>query len=659
MMSQRRGCLAALVAVSLACGGSGAPTDPPGPVATTLAVTPASTGLTIGQGSQFSAIVRDQHGAQMFVPTIAWSTSDAAVATVSSSGYVVAIAAGAATVTASHAGLSASAAVTVSSSGDVVVADAAWSQGVQRDGNGGAFPMVVGGGPAVVNVVLRAQSAMPAASSQLLLRLTNAAGSVLYADTLPVATPTTSASLAEPSAQFLVPAAQLQAGVRWQVVRDPRGVVPDGNPANDVFPAAAPAELSTMAVAPLRVRFVPIVLAAHGGVTGNVNASNIEGYLQTVRSVHPLGELEATVGPPVVTSQSFGSPPSGGQSSFWIPLLGELDLARVADPSAPDQYWYGVVRPPNGFTFTAFGGFGYIPADPHATGPGTRTSLGVQTGWFTRPTQARDIVAHELAHNMGRRHSPCGGAGAPLDPTFPVVDGTSGAYGHDVLAWATGAAVGAAPIPSTQGDVMGYCFPVWAHPYTYEALLAARAAPAAAVAVRLVPSARRRVLVVRGVLEAERVVWAPVFALTGRPTEDAGPLLVQALDASGAVIAARRVQPAQVDHANASLFTAAIPLDAADEQRLAAVRVTGPGLAPAVHRVARSSGAVPPRWERSALRTTVFCGDRAAAGIALFDDLTGTLIGSTRGAQLVVPRRLAAVRVACSDGVRTREAVLR
>src|SRR5207302_1139365 len=136
--------------------------------------------------------------------------------------------------------------------------------------------------------------------------------------------------------------------------------------------------------------------------------------------VHPLGIVNAHVGASLTTNANFGTPPtSGGAAAFWQQLIAEIDLARLADPTEPDANWYGVVRPPPGFTYTEFGGFSYIPTSGTNTGAGTRTSAAVQVGWFSNPIQARNLVAHEIGHTFGRRHAPCGAAASP-DPLFPM-----------------------------------------------------------------------------------------------------------------------------------------------------------------------------------------------------------------------------------------------
>jgi plastocyanin len=74
------------------------------PVFTSVGVTPAAPGVSVGGTVQLAAAARDQNGQAMSgLPAATWTTSDASRATVSASGLVTGVAAGSVTVTASIA----------------------------------------------------------------------------------------------------------------------------------------------------------------------------------------------------------------------------------------------------------------------------------------------------------------------------------------------------------------------------------------------------------------------------------------------------------------------------------------------------------------------------------------------------------------------------
>ena len=84
------------------------------PEPASVTVSPATAELTaLGATVQLSAEVRDQNGQVMTGATVTWASSAAAVATVSASGLVTAVADGSATITATAGSASGSATVTV------------------------------------------------------------------------------------------------------------------------------------------------------------------------------------------------------------------------------------------------------------------------------------------------------------------------------------------------------------------------------------------------------------------------------------------------------------------------------------------------------------------------------------------------------------------
>ena len=602
---------------------------------------------------QLSVTLRDSDGAVISGRPVDWSTSDAGRASVSDGGLVSAIDPGRVTITAASEGRSGTAIVVVEAGAlDFAIADAQFTQGVQAAD--GSISMVLQGSAAVVNVLVRSSPAN-ASTTPIVLRIHDAATQALvHADTVLTSTARTDPTFAAPSAQFLVPAALLRDGLMWQVERDPAGSLPDDSAANDVYPRSGLASLATIDVPTLRIRFVPIVLASHGNARGDVSAANLPEYLRTLRSVMPVGRIDVEIGTPFTSSASFGSPPRGGEASFWTRVLAELDLARIADVAAPDAHWYGVVRPPSGFNFTEYGGFAYIPSSGSSTGANTRTALGVMVGWFSRPTQARDLVAHELAHNFGRRHAPCGGA-AGTDADYPVAGGIIDEPGHDVYAWENAIATFAETVPVSTGDVMGYCFPVWASTYTHDGVRAFRGTIAE-------PPPITNVLVVRGhVTDGSGIRLEPAFTLEARPSlpEGSGRYQLEGLAADGTVMFAYAFEPAVLDHApDVRAFTLAIPATPELERTLQTLLVRGPAGEAAMSRHDLPAGVLsaapaPPSVMHEAMgMVRVTCGE-GVRGVLVRHAGGGVLGTSTGSAAVMAADPGTTLDVACSDGVRT------
>jgi hypothetical protein len=659
-----------ITALVTACGGGGTDNSTgvtPSGVAAVI-VAPDSIILVPGRVAQLGATVRDAKGTTLIGHTVTWSSADNAKVTVTPTGQVTAIATGRAVITATSEGKTGTMIVAVASSlaREFSITGAQFTQGVQDAA--GSIPIVLSGSPAVVNVLI--ESTPPSSTPmQLVLRLLDAAGTVVYSDTSVTtlalgANPT----YTSPSVQFLVPTGRLAAGLRWQVVRDPRGIAADDAPATDVFPRGGPQALATVTVPALNIRFVPIILASNGNSVPTVNDAALPEYLRTLRSIHPVGVINAHVGTTFTTSSSFGTAPTGGAQTFWTQVLSDLDLARIADPTESSSNWYGVVAPPAGFTFTTFGGFSYIPANGTAVGAHTRTSVAVRTGWFSAPTQARDLVAHELAHTFGRQHAPCGAAAAPLDPAYPVPGGVLDVAGHDVYSWANGLATSAVTVPASIGDVMGYCFPVWASTYTYKAVLQFRTPTVLAARANVAEGERTRVIVVRGSIDNEHTIkFEPTFSLTARPTIPApsDSYRVEGVGADGRVLFSSSFEPAILDHApTIRQFAVAVPLTTEVENELVELRVHGPAGDARVARAAASSALHSTTTPRITMTrrasdgsVSVGCPAGSTRGILVIDEATGSVVGTAPAETM---RSMAApgarLSVLCSDAVRTSRA---
>lgn len=137
----------------------------------------------------------------------------------------------------------------------------------------------------------------------------------------------------------------------------------------------------------------------------------------------------------------------------WARALSELEQLRRAE--APDRVYYGLVRPA---ATAGIAGISYVNTSADAAS----TALSA-LGWDASQPMWRTIMTHELGHNHGLLHAPCGVAGI-TDPTFPYAQGRLGevplfdSIDDVVLA------------PSGESDVMGYCGGTWFSDHNFRRL---------------------------------------------------------------------------------------------------------------------------------------------------------------------------------------------
>ena len=109
---------------------------PVAPVAT-VTVSPASASVATGQTVQLTATPKDSNGSALTGRVVTWATSNAAVATVSTSGLVSGLVAGTATITATSEGKSGTSAVTVTVAPAGCAAACRYVDPAGNDGNAG------------------------------------------------------------------------------------------------------------------------------------------------------------------------------------------------------------------------------------------------------------------------------------------------------------------------------------------------------------------------------------------------------------------------------------------------------------------------------------------------------------------------------------------
>lgn len=254
---------------------------------------------------------------------------------------------------------------------------------------------------------------------------------------------------------------------------------PAGTSSEARFPVEGQQDLLARETGPVRIVFLPLI---HDGWEPDTSESALAEYIDDFEGVVGTTGIEHSVADAIPSGQS-------GTSVDWSALLETVRNARDAANPADDVYYYGLFRGAETFRDFCSGGctagVGYVVDDEgdgtQSWNAGFRAAVGV--AWGSGAT-----FTHELGHNHGRPHSPCGGASSP-DPEYPYSNGSIGTWGYDLRA-------GALRTPSDTTDFMAYCNPSWVSDYTYRKMA-------------------RRIAVLNGVADP------PQAYISGEPAEEA------------------------------------------------------------------------------------------------------------------------------------------
>ncbi len=221
--------------------------------------------------------------------------------------------------------------------------------------------------------------------------------------------PTTlDAARLDQSTPVVIPGSGLAPGAELVVELDPDSEVPRLSRGPLRFPREGRLALDVREMPPMALTIVPVLIesAADTSVVGWIRDAG-DAPVEFMRAVLPVGGLAVGVREPLVVS---AAPESG---AAWESLLQDIDLLRTTEGGT--GYWYGAVTlgELEGVSFGRIVGIAYID--------GRRASAGIPDA---------EVFAHEIGHNMGLLHAPCGGPWS-VDPDYPYGDGSIGVWGWD------------------------------------------------------------------------------------------------------------------------------------------------------------------------------------------------------------------------------------
>ncbi len=348
---------------------------------------------------------------------------------------------------------------------------------------------------------------------------------------------------------------------------DPTHVVAEADETNN----STTATYSGTTVPTFKTTIFPVVLSSG---TGNITEANKPEWVARLAKMYPVASLEVAVGAPFT-----GSVPaltSDNSDGSWSTLLNDLTAKHLADSAtASDRYYYGALN----VSYTSgIAGLGWVPSTSTASSK-YRTAIGWdKSSGYSDGGLFPEVFAHETGHNMGRNHSPCGGAGSP-DPAYPYAGGLIGVWGYDSV-------TGLLKSPATYKDIMGYCTPNWVSDYVYKSILDFRGGTGGFLNLGAedapLPKAQalaRECLIVRGIVHADgKVALLPSFRTKALPSDlpSQGEYTLECLDQKGASLFTTRLELMEVGCSPKGLerhFVMALPLDAAVLDSLAALQI--------------------------------------------------------------------------------------
>lgn len=180
------------------------------------------------------------------------------------------------------------------------------------------------------------------------------------------------------------------------------------------------------------------------------------------------------------------------------------------------------------------------------------------------------VIAHELGHNMNLLHAPCGGPRS-LDPGFPQIDGSVGAWGYDIRR-------GRGLVNPFTSDLMSYCDPHWISEYGFSTALHYRLQSEGSAAAASA-SPEQSLLLWGGVDGEDNLFLEPAFVVEAPPRLPSGGTDYRLVgrDAAGIELFSLTFDmPLVADGDGAGTFAFVLPTRPEWENALASVELYGP-----------------------------------------------------------------------------------
>nr|MCZ0935084.1 M66 family metalloprotease [Candidatus Palauibacter rhopaloidicola] len=291
------------------------------------------------------------------------------------------------------------------------------------------------------------------------------------------------------SANAEIPGEVIAPGLEMVIEVDPDGTLDPALGVTKRVPDSGRMQVDVRTLPPFQLTLIPFLTegdpdSAAVDTVASMAADPNGGHewLRDVRTILPVGELVVLAHDPVTTSYRH-----------VVRRLGQVEAMRLMEGGT--GHWMGMfAQPESRTTFPSIANLG-----------GRETMVSVSAG-----RDAPRIVAHELGHNLGLGHAPCGTNVSGLDPWFPHRGGRIGAWGYDPERRAL--------LDPKAYDLMSYCWGNhWISDYFYNKAFDHRAAEVATEAATMADPGRS--LLVWGGLDEDGAPYLdPAFVVDAAPS---------------------------------------------------------------------------------------------------------------------------------------------
>ena len=351
---------------------------------------------------------------------------------------------------------------------------------------------LLAGEPALLRVFVTAPAGSDATMPDVVATF-HVDGSERHSVRIPASAQTIPAEVAEGdlalSANAEIPAEIIVPGLEMVIEVDPDRTLQPALGVTKRIPEAGRMPVDVRAVPPFQLTLIPFLWegVSDSSIVHSVNemaedAAGGHELFRDVRTLLPVAELSVTAHEPVSMSHS-----NAGQ------LLAQIEAMRLMEGGS--GYWMGVLERRPGARSSWFPGQAWL--NGHVS--------------YAMPPNA-STMAHELGHNLGLLHAPCGNPGG-VDPWFPHPAGRIGAWGFDLER-----SVLVRPITP---DFMSYCGSgnEWVSDYNFNKTLAYRQAnDGPAAATRAAEADPVKTLLLWGGLNEEGTPYLdPAFVVDAAP----------------------------------------------------------------------------------------------------------------------------------------------